>query len=60
MEHLHAVAQAAVVQDRQVKAAAVPAHQLGGVLLDGLEKGLHHFALALAVAIDERVDAQAF
>ena len=51
--------QAAVVQHRQVEAAAVPAHELRDVLLQRVEEGLDDAALALAVAVGEGVHAQA-
>src|SRR6185369_6347081 len=48
-----AVLQAAIVQDRQVETAAVPAHQLGHVLFEGIEKRLDHLAFAGVVTVNE-------
>ena len=57
-----AVAQAAVVQHRQVEATAVPADQLRHMALDRVEEALDQLAfraLALGFAVDQRMDADA-
>lgn len=45
---LRVVDQAAIVQHRQIEAAAVPRHELGRVFLDALVEALDQLALALA------------
>ena len=47
---LHLEAQRAVVQHRQVEAAAVPAHEIGRELFDAVEEAFHQLALRRALA----------
>jgi len=58
LARLHAVAQALVVQHRQIEAAAIPAYPLRLVLLDRMENFLHHLAFVLAVAVHKGMEAK--
>ena len=53
------MAQAPVMQHGQIKAAAVPTHQLRCVFFNRVEKGLNDLALADAIPVGEGVNAQA-